>query len=134
MTEIIIYCIIINWYNDKLRVKGTVYVHFSFKGTNFYNQLEGGYMSYTIDEIETLNKKSNNKNEGVAILHNPAYREKWFEFFNEAQRKVMDMVQFYDGTIVLIENRIAMYYYTWDSKRRELQRKKQQTVTKNNNS
>lgn len=91
-------------------------------------------MSYTIDEIETLNKKSNNKNEGVAILHNPAYREKWFEFFNEAQRKVMDMVQFYDGTIVLIENRIAMYYYTWDSKRRELQRQKQQTVTKNNNS
>lgn len=84
-------------------------------------------MSYTIGEIETLNKKPNSRNEGVAILHNPAYREKWMEFFNEAQRKVMDMVHFYDGTIVLIENRIAMYYYTWNGKRRELQRKKQQS-------
>jgi hypothetical protein len=84
-------------------------------------------MSYTRGEgeVETLNKKSQNKNEGIAILNNPAYREKWLEFFNEAQRKVMDMVHFYDGTIVLIENRIAMYCYTWDGKRRELQRKKQ---------
>ncbi|MDX5495829.1 MAG: DUF2671 domain-containing protein, partial [Wolbachia endosymbiont of Andrena nigroaenea] len=52
----------------------------------------------------------------------------------EAQRKVMDMVQFYDGTIVLIENKIAMYYYTWHSKKREFERKKQQTVVKNNDS
>ncbi|WP_159077685.1 DUF2671 domain-containing protein, partial [Wolbachia endosymbiont of Bemisia tabaci] len=48
--------------------------------------------------------------------------------------KVMDMVQFYDGTIVLIENKIAMYYYTWHSKKREFERKKQQTVSKNNDS
>ncbi|MDR2045416.1 MAG: DUF2671 domain-containing protein [Rickettsiales bacterium] len=89
-------------------------------------------MSYTIaSEVETLNKKSN-KNEGVTLLHNPAYREKYKERFNEAQRKVMDMVQFYDGTIVLIENKIAMYYYTWHSKKREFERKKQQTVVKNN--
>ncbi|MDN5247554.1 MAG: DUF2671 domain-containing protein [Wolbachia endosymbiont of Tyrophagus putrescentiae] len=90
-------------------------------------------MSYTTDgEVGILNKKPNSKNEGVAVLNNPAYREKWLEFFNEAQRKVMDMVHFYDGTIVLIENRIAMYYYTWNSKRRELQRKRQQTANKNN--
>ncbi|GFQ82717.1 uncharacterized protein TNCT_725191 [Trichonephila clavata] len=89
-------------------------------------------MSYTIaSEVETLNKKSN-KNEGVMLLNNPAYREKYKERFNEAQRKVMDMVQFYDGTIVLIENKIAMYYYTWHSKKREFERKKQQTVVKNN--
>ncbi|UPA55513.1 DUF2671 domain-containing protein [Wolbachia pipientis] len=89
-------------------------------------------MSYTIaSEVETLNKKSN-KNEGVTLLYNPAYREKYKERFNEAQRKVMDMVQFYDGTIVLIENKIAMYYYTWHSKKREFERKKHQTVVKNN--
>ncbi|WP_341814833.1 DUF2671 domain-containing protein [Wolbachia endosymbiont (group A) of Chalcis sispes] len=91
-------------------------------------------MSYTIaGEVETLNKKSN-KNKGVMLLHNPAYREKYKERFDEAQRKVMDMVQFYDGTIVLIENKIAMYYYTWHSKKREFERKKQQTVVKNNDS
>ncbi|WP_265044530.1 DUF2671 domain-containing protein [Wolbachia endosymbiont (group A) of Epirrhoe alternata] len=91
-------------------------------------------MSYTIaSEVETLNKKSN-KNEGVMLLNNPAYREKYKERFDEAQRKVMDMVQFYDGTIVLIENKIAMYYYAWHSKKREFERKKQQTVVKNNNS
>ncbi|WP_353279186.1 DUF2671 domain-containing protein [Wolbachia endosymbiont (group A) of Cydia amplana] len=89
-------------------------------------------MSYTIaSEVETLNKKSN-KNEGVMLLNNPAYREKYKERFDEAQRKVMDMVQFYDGTIVLIENKIAMYYYAWHSKKREFERKKQQTVVKNN--
>ncbi len=77
-------------------------------------------MSYTIaGEVETLNKKSN-KNEGAMLLHNPAYREKYKERFDEAQRKVMDMVQFYDGTIVLIENKIAMYYYTWHSKKESL--------------
>ncbi len=87
-------------------------------------------MSYTIaSEVETLNKKSN-KNEGVMLLNNPAYREKYKERFDEAQRKVMDMVQFYDGTIVLIENKIAMYYYAWHSKKREFERKKQQTVVK----
>ncbi|ACN95790.1 hypothetical protein wCauA_07050 [Wolbachia endosymbiont of Carposina sasakii] len=91
-------------------------------------------MSYTIaSEVETLNKKSN-KNEGVMLLNNPAYREKYKERFDEAQRKVMDMVQFYDGTIVLIENKIAMYYYAWHSKKREFERKKQQTVVKNNDS
>ncbi|AGJ99000.1 hypothetical protein wNo_05840 [Wolbachia endosymbiont of Drosophila simulans wNo] len=91
-------------------------------------------MSYNIaNEIETLSKKSNN-NEGVKLLHNPAYREKYKERFNEAQKKVMDMVQFYDGTIVLIENKIAMYYYAWHSKKREFERKKQQTVSKNNDS
>ncbi|MCA7010010.1 DUF2671 domain-containing protein [Wolbachia endosymbiont of Tribolium confusum] len=91
-------------------------------------------MSYNIaNEVETLSKKSNN-NEGVKLLHNPAYREKYKERFNEAQKKVMDMVQFYDGTIVLIENKIAMYYYTWHSKKREFERKKQQTVSKNNDS
>ncbi len=91
-------------------------------------------MSYTIaSEVETLNKKSN-KNEGVMLLNNPAYREKYKERFDEAQRKVMDMVQFYDGTIVLIENKIAMYYYAWHSKKREIERKKQQTVVKNNDS
>ncbi len=91
-------------------------------------------MSYTIaSEVETLNKKSN-KNEGVMLLNNPAYREKYKERFDEAQRKVMDMVQFYDGTIVLIENKIAMYYYAWHSKKRESERKKQQTVVKNNDS
>ncbi len=77
-------------------------------------------MSYTIaSEVETLNKKSN-KNEGVMLLNNPAYREKYKERFDEAQRKVMDMVQFYDGTIVLIENKIAMYYYAWHSKKESL--------------
>ncbi|BDG76037.1 hypothetical protein C1A_507 [Wolbachia endosymbiont of Culex quinquefasciatus JHB] len=91
-------------------------------------------MSYNIaNEVETLSKKSNN-NEGVKLLHNPAYREKYKERFNEAQKKVMDMVQFYDGTIVLIENKIAMYYYAWHSKKREFERKKQQTVSKNNDS
>ncbi|WP_174516906.1 DUF2671 domain-containing protein [Wolbachia endosymbiont of Cardiocondyla obscurior] len=91
-------------------------------------------MSYTIaSEVEMLNKKSN-KNEGVMLLNNPAYREKYKERFDEAQRKVMDMVQFYDGTIVLIENKIAMYYYAWHSKKREFERKKQQTVVKNNDS
>ncbi len=91
-------------------------------------------MSYTIaSEVETLNKKSN-KNEGVMLLNNQAYREKYKERFDEAQRKVMDMVQFYDGTIVLIENKIAMYYYAWHSKKREFERKKQQTVVKNNDS
>ncbi len=91
-------------------------------------------MSYTIaSEVETLNKKSN-KDEGVMLLNNPAYREKYKERFDEAQRKVMDMVQFYDGTIVLIENKIAMYYYAWHSKKREFERKKQQTVVKNNDS
>lgn len=91
-------------------------------------------MSYTIaSKVETLNKKSN-KNEGVMLLNNPAYREKYKERFDEAQRKVMDMVQFYDGTIVLIENKIAMYYYAWHSKKREFERKKQQTVVKNNDS
>ncbi|WGJ62127.1 DUF2671 domain-containing protein [Wolbachia endosymbiont of Frankliniella intonsa] len=91
-------------------------------------------MSYNIaNEVETLRKKSNN-NEGVKLLHNPAYREKYKERFNEAQKKVMDMVQFYDGTIVLIENKIAMYYYAWHSKKREFERKKQQTVSKNNDS
>lgn len=77
-------------------------------------------MSYNIaNEVETLSKKSNN-NEGVKLLHNPAYREKYKERFNEAQKKVMDMVQFYDGTIVLIENKIAMYYYAWHSKKESL--------------
>ncbi|BET30145.1 MULTISPECIES: DUF2671 domain-containing protein [Wolbachia] len=91
-------------------------------------------MSYNIaNEVETLSKKSNN-NEGVKLLHNPAYREKYKERFNEAQKKVMDMVQFYDGTIVLIENKIAMYYYAWHSKKREFERKKQQTVSKNTDS
>ncbi|WP_341816228.1 DUF2671 domain-containing protein [Wolbachia endosymbiont (group B) of Elophila nymphaeata] len=91
-------------------------------------------MSYNIaNEVETLSKKSNN-NEGVKLLHNPAYREKYKERFNEAQKKVMDMVQFYDGTIVLIENKIAMYYYAWHSKKREFERKKQQKVSKNNDS
>ncbi len=91
-------------------------------------------MSYTIaSEVETLSKKSN-KNEGVMLLNNPAYREKYKERFDEAQRKVMDMVQFYDGTIVLIENKIAMYYYAWHCKKREFERKKQQTVVKNNDS
>lgn len=91
-------------------------------------------MSYNIaNGVETLSKKSNN-NEGVKLLHNPAYREKYKERFNEAQKKVMDMVQFYDGTIVLIENKIAMYYYAWHSKKREFERKKQQTVSKNNDS
>ena len=91
-------------------------------------------MSYNIaSEVETLSKKSNN-NEGVKLLHNPAYREKYKERFNEAQKKVMDMVQFYDGTIVLIENKIAMYYYAWHSKKREFERKKQQTVSKNTDS
>lgn len=91
-------------------------------------------MSYNIaNEVETLSKKSKN-NEGVKLLHNPAYREKYKERFNEAQKKVMDMVQFYDGTIVLIENKIAMYYYAWHSKKREFERKKQQTVSKNNDS
>ncbi|MBR9983181.1 MAG: DUF2671 domain-containing protein [Wolbachia endosymbiont of Homalodisca vitripennis] len=91
-------------------------------------------MSYNIaNEVETLSKKSNN-NEGVKLLHNPAYREKYKERFNEAQKKVMDMVQFYDGTIVLIENKIAMYYYAWHNKKREFERKKQQTVSKNNDS
>lgn len=91
-------------------------------------------MSYNIaNEVERLSKKSNN-NEGVKLLHNPAYREKYKERFNEAQKKVMDMVQFYDGTIVLIENKIAMYYYAWHSKKREFERKKQQTVSKNNDS
>ncbi|WP_265041748.1 DUF2671 domain-containing protein [Wolbachia endosymbiont (group B) of Melanostoma mellinum] len=91
-------------------------------------------MSYNIaNEVKTLSKKSNN-NEGVKLLHNPAYREKYKERFNEAQKKVMDMVQFYDGTIVLIENKIAMYYYAWHSKKREFERKKQQTVSKNNDS
>ncbi|AZU37522.1 DUF2671 domain-containing protein [Wolbachia endosymbiont of Diaphorina citri] len=91
-------------------------------------------MSYNIaNEVETLSKKSNN-NEGVKLLNNPAYREKYKERFNEAQKKVMDMVQFYDGTIVLIENKIAMYYYAWHSKKREFERKKQQTVSKSNDS
>lgn len=91
-------------------------------------------MSYNIaNEVETLSRKSNN-NEGVKLLHNPAYREKCKERFNEAQKKVMDMVQFYDGTIVLIENKVAMYYYAWHSKKREFERKKQQTVSKNNGS
>ncbi|UIP92407.1 DUF2671 domain-containing protein [Wolbachia endosymbiont of Anopheles demeilloni] len=91
-------------------------------------------MSYNIaNKVETLSKKSNN-NEGVKLLHNPAYREKYKERFNEAQKKVMDMVQFYDGTIVLIENKIAMYYYAWHSKKREFERKKQQTVSKNTDS
>ncbi|RDD33614.1 hypothetical protein Wcon_00612 [Wolbachia endosymbiont of Cylisticus convexus] len=91
-------------------------------------------MSYNIaNEVETLNKKSNN-NEGVRLLYNPAYREKYKERFNEAQKKVMDMVQFYDGTIILIENKIAMYYYAWHSKKREFERKKQQTATKSNDS
>ncbi len=91
-------------------------------------------MSYNIaNEVKTLNKKSNN-NEGVRLLYNPAYREKYKERFNEAQKKVMDMVQFYDGTIVLIENKIAMYYYAWHSKKREFERKKQQTAAKSNDS
>ncbi|QKX02397.1 DUF2671 domain-containing protein [Wolbachia endosymbiont of Dirofilaria (Dirofilaria) immitis] len=88
-------------------------------------------MSYNIaSEVEPSNKKSN-KDEGVALLHNPAYREKYRERFDEAQKKVMDMVQFYDGTIMLIENKIAMYYYAWHSKKREFERKKQQAVIKN---
>lgn len=91
-------------------------------------------MSYNIaNEVETLSKKSNN-NEGVQLLHNPAYREKYKERFNEAQKKVMDMVQFYDGTIVLIENKIPMYYNAWHSKKREFDRKKQQTLSKNTDS
>ncbi len=46
----------------------------------------------------------------------------------------MDMVQFYDGTIILIENKIAMYYYAWHSKKREFERKKQQAVMKDDGS
>ncbi|APR98311.1 hypothetical protein [Wolbachia endosymbiont of Folsomia candida] len=91
-------------------------------------------MSYNItSEVDTLSKKSN-KDEGIALLHNPAYREKFREYLDYAQKKAMDMVLFYDGTIVLIENKIAMYYYTWHSKKREFERKKQQTITKNDGS
>ncbi|WP_395463331.1 hypothetical protein [Wolbachia endosymbiont of Cantharis cryptica] len=81
-------------------------------------------------EVETLNKKSN-KDEGVTLLHNPAYREKYMERFYEAQKKVMDMVQLYDGTIILIESKIAMYYFSWHRKKREFERKKQQAMIKN---
>lgn len=89
-------------------------------------------MSYNIaGEVKTLNKRSN-EDDGTKLLNSPAYREKYKERFYEAQKKVMDMVQFYDGTIVLIENKIAMYYYTWHSKKMEFERKKQQTVTKTN--
>ncbi|WCR54138.1 MAG: hypothetical protein PG981_001160 [Wolbachia endosymbiont of Ctenocephalides orientis wCori] len=91
-------------------------------------------MTYNItSETETLNKKSN-KEEGAVLFNNPAYRERFMACLAEAQRKAMDFVQFYDGTIVLIENKIAMYYYEWDKKKREFQRKKQQTVLKSDGS
>jgi hypothetical protein len=96
--------------------------------------MRGGYMTYSgAGEVDTLNKKSI-KDEGVSVLNNPAYREKFREHFDYAQKKVMDMVQFHDGTIVLIENKIAMYYYEWDRKKREFQRKKQQSIVKNDSS
>ena len=90
-------------------------------------------MSYIISEVDTLNKKSN-KDEGVTILHNPAYREQFTARLDEALRKNIDMVQFWEGEIKLIENKPVVRSYTWNSKRREFEREKQQVVVKNNNS
>ncbi|WP_320408737.1 hypothetical protein [Candidatus Neoehrlichia procyonis] len=64
--------------------------------------------------------KSNNY--GNSVLSDPAYRDKYKEKFLEAQKKGMDMVVYYDGTIALIENKITMYPYGWHKKKRDFER------------
>ncbi|CAI26839.1 Hypothetical protein ERGA_CDS_03410 [Ehrlichia ruminantium str. Gardel] len=87
---------------------------------------------YTHDVIkkqipETFNKTSSNT---YSVLNDPAYRDRYREKFLEAQKKGMDMVVYYDGTIALIENKIAMYQYGWHKKRREFERIKFASETK----
>ncbi len=54
-------------------------------------------MSYNIaGEVETLSKRSN-KDEGVTLLNNPAYREKYRERFDEAQKKLWIWFSFMMG-------------------------------------
>ncbi|WP_333023404.1 DUF2671 domain-containing protein [Wolbachia endosymbiont of Pentidionis agamae] len=88
-------------------------------------------MSYIGGEVVDSKVSKRTKDSGDALLTDPAYREKYKERLFEAQKKSMDMVQFFDGTIILIENKIAMYYYTWHNKKREFERKKQQVIMKN---
>ncbi|UTO55965.1 hypothetical protein LUA82_03815 [Neoehrlichia mikurensis] len=57
-----------------------------------------------------------------SVLSDPAYRDKYREKFLEAQKKGMDMVVYYDGTIALIENKITMYPYGWHKKKRDFER------------
>ncbi|MDD9331089.1 MAG: DUF2671 domain-containing protein [Wolbachia sp.] len=90
-------------------------------------------MSYNIaSEADTLSEKSS-KDEGASLLQSPAYREQYKVNFDCAQKKGMDIVQCNDGTIIFIENKPAMYYYGWDSKKREFVRKKPSTPAKNDN-
>lgn len=57
-------------------------------------------------------------------LRDPAYREKYKEMFLRAQKYGMDLVIYPDGTIALIENRIAIYPYAWNGKKRDFERAK----------
>ena len=87
---------------------------------------------YTHDVIkkqvaDTFTKSSTG---AYSVLNDPAYRDRYREKFLEAQKKGMDMVIYYDGTIALIENKIAMYQYGWHKKRRDFERIKFAAETK----
>ncbi|GHM58626.1 MAG: hypothetical protein sL5_07380 [Candidatus Mesenet longicola] len=72
----------------------------------------------------TIEKTSSNKNSGADILRNPAYREKYIERVTEAQKNSSDLVQYYDGNIVVIKDKPTLYTYSWDPKKMDFERTK----------
>lgn len=67
---------------------------------------------------------SSNTCEGVAILRQPAYRERFLDFLFKALRENCDIVQYWDGGIVSVGSKVVMHSYGWDEKRREFDRAK----------
>lgn len=60
-----------------------------------------------------------------SFLADPAYKEKYFERFNECVvKRGMDIVQYADGSISTIENIIRMNCYDWNPKKRDFERSK----------
>lgn len=70
---------------------------------------------------DTVEKTSSN---GADILRNPAYREKYIEKITEVQRNSADLVQYYDGNIIVIKDKPTLYTYSWDPKKMDFERAK----------
>ena len=80
-------------------------------------------MSVSVIDSNRQSVRSN-KVDSYCVFEDPAYRERYRDRFVEARKKGMDIVIYADGTIVLIENKISLYAYKWNRRRRDLERTK----------
>ncbi len=78
--------------------------------------------SYFSSVVEKISHSKVNEDCGSLILKDPAYREKYKQWFRKAQQARMDIVQCYDGTIILIENKFVMRSYSWRNKKMDFER------------